>query len=102
MNAIYVSRAGSARNVNSAHCRRKTRRRTFSAWYGVPFPPTWLGFGVDEPQDRAYLVSLPGKLNGPITSIPSKYPLTPKNLGRLWNEVNAPWQKGAVASCGNP
>jgi hypothetical protein len=56
-----------------------------------PFP-TYL-IGVDEPNDRAYVVSLHGSIRGSITSMPSKYPLTPRNLQRLWEEVIAYWRK---------
>jgi hypothetical protein len=56
-----------------------------------PFP-TYL-VGVDEPNDRAYVVSIHGNLRGPITSMPSRYPLTPRNLRRLWEEVTAYWMK---------
>jgi hypothetical protein len=56
-----------------------------------PFP-TYL-IGVDEPNDRAYIVSVHGNMNGPIASMPSRYPLTPRNLLRLWEEVTAHWKK---------
>src|SRR5262245_22426901 len=50
-----------------------------------PFP-TYL-IGVDEPNERAYVVSLHGKLEGPIASMPAKYPLNARNLRKLWDEV---------------
>ena len=56
-----------------------------------PFP-TYL-IGVDEPNDRAYVVSVHGGMRGPIASMPSRYPLTPRNLRRLWEEVTAHWKK---------
>src|SRR5947209_7166221 len=56
-----------------------------------PFP-TYL-VGVDEPNDRAYVVSVHGGKSGPMTSMPSRYPLTPRNLRRLWEEVTAHWQR---------
>ncbi len=54
--------------------------------------PTYL-IGVDEPKDKAYIVSIHGNLKSPITSIPTKYPLNHKNLRILWDEVRAYWQK---------
>src|SRR6266478_5356664 len=42
-----------------------------------PFP-TYL-IGIDEPDDRAYVVSAHGSVNGSIASMPSRYPLTPRN-----------------------
>jgi hypothetical protein len=56
-----------------------------------PFP-TYL-IGVDEPKDRAYVVSVHGNMSGSIASMPSRYPLTPRNLRRLWEEVTAHWGK---------
>jgi hypothetical protein len=54
--------------------------------------PTYV-IGVDEPNDRAYVVSVHGNVSGAITSMPSRYPLTPRNLRRLWEEVTAYWKK---------
>jgi Domain of unknown function (DUF4365) len=54
--------------------------------------PTYL-IGVDEPNDRAYAVSVHGSMSGPIASMPSRYPLTPRNLQKLWSEVTAHWKK---------
>jgi hypothetical protein len=56
-----------------------------------PFP-TYV-VGVDEPNDRAYIVSVHGNMGGAISSIPAKYPLTPRNLQKLWIEVKAHWSK---------
>ena len=56
-----------------------------------PFP-TYL-IGVDEPSGRAYVVSIHGSIRGAITSMPSTYPLTPRNLRKLWEEVTAHWNK---------
>jgi hypothetical protein len=56
-----------------------------------PFP-TYL-VGTDEPNDRAYVVSVHGKMVGPISSMPSRYPLTPGTLRRLWEEVAAHWKR---------
>lgn len=56
-----------------------------------PFP-TYL-LGVDEPNEKAYGVSMHGDLNGSIASVPSRYPLNPRNLRRLWEEVADYWKK---------
>jgi hypothetical protein len=56
-----------------------------------PFP-TYL-IGVDEPTDRANIVSVHGNISGAIGSIPSRHPLTPRTLRRLWEEVTAHWKK---------
>jgi hypothetical protein len=64
-----------------------------------PFP-TYL-VGVDEPNDRAYVVSVHGSMSGSLASMPSRYPLTPRNLRRLWEEVTAHWQKLDAATKGS-
>jgi hypothetical protein len=61
-----------------------------------PFP-TYL-VGVDEPNGRAYVVSVHGHMSGPIASMPTQYPLTPRNLRRLWEEVTAHWKKRDAAA----
>jgi hypothetical protein len=53
--------------------------------------PTYL-LGVDEPNDRVYVASVHGSLRGAIPSMPSRYPLTRRNLRRLWEEVTAHWE----------
>lgn len=59
--------------------------------------PTFL-VGVDEPNDRAHVVSVHGSMSGSIASIPTRYPLTPRNLRRLWEEVTAHWSQLDVAA----
>jgi hypothetical protein len=62
-------------------------------WRMVRCPlPTYL-VGVDEPNDRAYVVSVHGSMSGSLASMPSRYSLTPRNLRRLWEEVTAHWVK---------
>jgi hypothetical protein len=53
--------------------------------------PTYL-IGVDELGENAYVVSIHGGLAGPITSMPSTYPLNRDNLKTLWDEVKNYWQ----------
>lgn len=53
--------------------------------------PTYL-VGVDEPAEKAYLLSVHGAMAGAIASVPTKYPLNCKNLKRLWDEVKDYWQ----------
>lgn len=54
--------------------------------------PTYL-IGVDEPAGRAYIVSVHGRRSGPISSVPTRYPLDCANLRKLWDEVKAHWGK---------
>lgn len=54
--------------------------------------PTYL-IGVDEPGRNIYIVSIHGALTGPISSIPTTYPLDPTNLRILWNEVKEYWEQ---------
>ncbi len=53
--------------------------------------PAYL-IGVDEPRARAYIVSMHGNLKGPISSIPTTYPLDASTLTDLWVEVRAYWK----------
>jgi hypothetical protein len=52
--------------------------------------PTYL-IGVDEPREKAYVVSVHGALSGPLEAIPTTYPLNAENLSRLWREVKEYW-----------
>jgi hypothetical protein len=54
--------------------------------------PTYL-LGVDEPREKVFIVSVHGGMTGAIASMPTTYPLTPKNLRRLWEEVVDYWGK---------
>ena len=53
--------------------------------------PTYL-IGVDEPARIAYIVSIHGKLSGPVSSMPTKYPLNETTLPKLWTEVRDYWK----------
>jgi len=61
-----------------------------------PFP-TYL-IGIDEPNDKAYVVSIHGSISGSIASMPSRYPLIPRNLRRLRDEVTTHWKQLDSAS----
>jgi hypothetical protein len=52
--------------------------------------PTYV-IGIDEPQGHVFIVSVRGKMNRAIPSIPATYPLDPGNLKRLWQEVRDYW-----------
>ena len=53
--------------------------------------PTYL-IGVEEPAVTAYIVSIHGDLIGPVSSIPTSYPLDCVNLKILHDEVRTHWQ----------
>ena len=53
--------------------------------------PTYL-IGVDEPSEKAYVVSIHGNLTGKISSMPSTFPLDCNNLKTLWIEVETHWK----------
>ncbi len=61
-----------------------------------PFP-TYL-IGVDVSKEIAYVVSIHGTIRGSIPSMPTRYPLNPRNLRTLWEEVTAHWKKLAAAA----
>jgi len=54
--------------------------------------PTYV-IGIHEPTEQAYVVSVHGRLRGPIRSIPCTYPLTPANLRTLWEEATFHWRR---------
>lgn len=61
-----------------------------------PFP-TYL-IGIDEPAERAYVVSIHGTMTGPIHSMPRRYLLTAENLKALWEEVLGFWNQFPLAT----
>ena len=52
--------------------------------------PAYL-IGVDEPSEKAFIVSIRGRKVGPISSIPTIYPLDETYRKRLWTEVREYW-----------
>jgi Domain of unknown function (DUF4365) len=53
--------------------------------------PAYL-IGVDEPNQAAYIVSMHGKVKGPISSIPTTHKLDAGTLTDLWTEVRKYWK----------
>jgi hypothetical protein len=54
--------------------------------------PTYL-MGVDEPSELVYIAGIRGDTEGAITSMQKKYPLNPKTLKLLWEEVSEFWDR---------
>jgi Domain of unknown function (DUF4365) len=52
--------------------------------------PTYI-VGIDEPNERGYIVSANGECRTGISSICTNYPLNPEVLALLWDEVAAYW-----------
>ncbi len=59
--------------------------------------PTYL-IGVDEKAEMAYILSIHGKLEGGISSIPKAFPLDCGNLRILHGEVATYWKSLALSS----
>jgi hypothetical protein len=53
--------------------------------------PAYL-IGVDEPAGEAFILSMHGSLKGPISAIPTTYPLDASTLPDLWAEVRSYWK----------
>lgn len=47
--------------------------------------------GVDEQGEEAYIVSIDGPRQGPISTVPTKHRLDPANLKILYDEVRGFW-----------
>jgi len=54
--------------------------------------PTYL-VGIDELQEVGYIVATTPDQVKPVTSLSIRFPITPDNRKRLWDEVNAFWSK---------
>ena len=52
--------------------------------------PTYI-VGIDEPNERGYIVSANGECRTGVSSICNHYPLNPEVLALLWDEVAAYW-----------
>ncbi len=52
--------------------------------------PTYV-VGIDEPQEKAYIVAVFGTMNRAIASLPTAHELSCDNLKRLWDEVKGFW-----------
>lgn len=54
--------------------------------------PTYI-VGIDEPQEKGYIVSANSENLESISSLSTKFPLNPENLKLLWDEVNNFWSQ---------
>jgi hypothetical protein len=53
--------------------------------------PTYI-VGVDEVNQRAFIIAATANVAGGLPSLPTAYPLDDNNLKILWDEVKAYWQ----------
>jgi hypothetical protein len=58
----------------------------------ILYPGPAYVIGVDEVQERAYIVAADRKLKGGLSSFPTTFPLDCRNLKILWDEVKEYWQ----------
>ncbi len=52
--------------------------------------PTYI-VGIDEPEERGYIVSANGECKTGFSSVCNDHPLNPNTLALLWDEVSAYW-----------
>jgi hypothetical protein len=57
--------------------------------------PTYI-IGIDDKEEKAYIVSANGELNTAINHLPTNYPLNTHNLQKLWQEVKDYWDKAQI------
>jgi hypothetical protein len=57
--------------------------------------PTYL-VGVDENQERAFVVAICGRMRGGISSITTAHELNCRTLKRLWDEVREYWKQRRI------
>ena len=63
----------------------------------IDYPvPTYI-VGVHERLERAFVVSVHGEMEGPISSITTGHELDCDTLKRLWDEVRAFWETRDMA-----
>lgn len=86
---VKTTRKGSTKKKR--HLSAKVTREDVEKMVQCPLP-TYV-VAVDEPAQTAYIVSVHGKLEGAISSIPTAYPLNADNLRKLWQEVRDYWQR---------
>ncbi|HEY7426218.1 MAG TPA: hypothetical protein VH682_18450 [Gemmataceae bacterium] len=58
--------------------------------------PTYL-IGIDERQEKAYIVAVHGSMNQKISSLNTAYELNPTTLKLLWDEVQNYWKDKDMA-----
>jgi hypothetical protein len=75
---------------NPRRLRVRLTRRDEARLLRIP-APTYL-VGIDETNSRAYIRSVRARATNAVSSLPASYPLTIRNLHRLYNEVLAFWQ----------
>jgi hypothetical protein len=59
----------------------------------VSYPcPTYIA-GIDEKNEKAYIISANETVAKDLATIPIRYPLDAANLAKLWAEVDGYWRK---------
>jgi hypothetical protein len=90
----FLAQVKTTRSATKAKSRRlsaKVSRQDVRRMARCPLP-TYL-IAVDEPAAMAYIVAILGKMDGAISSIPTRYPLHCENLHKLWQEVQDCWHQ---------
>ena len=63
----------------------------------VLYPAPTYVIGIDEPQEKAYIVGVHGKMNKKISSLNTAHELNPTTLKQLWDEVRGYWKDKNMA-----
>jgi hypothetical protein len=63
----------------------------------VLYPAPTYVIGIDERQEKAYIVAVHGGMNRKISSLNTAYPLNCTTLKQLWDEVKDYWKDREMA-----
>jgi hypothetical protein len=63
----------------------------------VLYPAPTYVIGIDERQERAYVVAVHGAMNRKISSLSTAHELNPTTLKQLWDEVRDYWKDKDMA-----
>jgi hypothetical protein len=87
---VKTTRQGYRESRDGRSLRVSVKRKDVLRMKGYP-APTYL-VGVDEVDERAYIVSIDERTGTSISGMTTQHELDAQNLRILWNEVNNYWQ----------
>lgn len=87
---VKTTREGYTRRGGPPRLKVKLSRREVRRLALYP-APTYL-VGIDERQERGYILAIREGMTDPIPSLPTSFPLDVPNMRILWEEVRRFWQ----------
>jgi hypothetical protein len=86
---VQVKATSKAVSPNSGILKVSVKKRDVDRMVSYP-GPTYI-VGVDEKNEKAYIISANDSVKKDLPSIPIRYSLDAANLAKLWAEVNSYW-----------